>query len=58
MFIEATMKLRTASESVGWMNSVGPLTVSPHFPKPAIQPPAKKDDSGNGVAAQQSKSKD
>lgn len=29
------MKLRTASESVGWMNSVGPLTVSPHFPKPS-----------------------
>jgi hypothetical protein len=27
------MKLRTASETVGWMNSVGPLTVSPQFPK-------------------------
>jgi hypothetical protein len=26
-----TMKLRTASESVGWLNSVGPLDVSPTF---------------------------
>lgn len=25
------MKLRTASESVGWLNTVGPLTVSPRF---------------------------
>lgn len=25
------MKLRTASESVGWLNTEGPLTVSPQF---------------------------
>ncbi len=25
------MKLRKASESVGWLNSVGPLAVSPQF---------------------------
>jgi hypothetical protein len=28
---EADMKLRTASESVGWLNSDGPLDVSPSF---------------------------
>jgi hypothetical protein len=28
---ESTMKLRSASESVGCINSVGPLTVSPQF---------------------------
>jgi hypothetical protein len=25
------MRLRTASESVGWLNTEGPLTVSPNF---------------------------
>lgn len=29
------MKLRTASESVGWLNSEGPLSVSPSFEKKA-----------------------
>lgn len=29
---ENGMRLRTASESVGWMNSEGPLTTSPSFP--------------------------
>lgn len=36
--VGTTMKLRTASESVGWMNSVGPLTVSPHFLKVERKP--------------------
>ncbi len=30
------MKLRTASESVGWANSVGPLNVSPQVPRIAL----------------------
>lgn len=34
-----TPRLRTASESVGWMNSVGPLTVSPSF-SPSAESPA------------------
>lgn len=29
------MKLRKATESVGWLNSVGPLTVSPTVDRPA-----------------------
>lgn len=28
------MKLRKATESVGWLNSVGPLVESPRFPQP------------------------
>jgi hypothetical protein len=31
------MKLRTASESVGWLNSVGPLSTSPKFDAPPVQ---------------------
>jgi len=36
------MKLRTATESVGWMNSVGPLTVSPSFHQREAALPASR----------------
>lgn len=32
----ATMKLRTASQNLGWMDSVGPVTVAPGRPKQAV----------------------
>lgn len=30
----ARLKIRTARESVGWLNTEGPLTVSPKFDRP------------------------
>jgi hypothetical protein len=40
---EPKLKMETATDSVGWLNTTGPLPRNPRFPKSMREPPAPKE---------------